>query len=249
MSDFKDYFSATSSDYALYRPEYPNDMFDFLFSFVNGRDVAIDVGAGNGQASKVLATHFNKVWACEPSKEQIIHAYQHPRIEYFCVKAETTGLPTQMADLVTVAQAIHWFDLEKFWEEVARIAKSGAILSFWTYTKPYFHNDFDGQLQEFYDFVQPYWPDDRKFVDEGYARIQAPYKLLAEQQFAIKRNLSFNQFRQYLSTWSSVKNLREGGKQDDLNDAFEQLQNNWIKYCQTVSMAISPIFIKIYSVD
>lgn len=248
MSNFKDHFSVTSSSYATYRPEYPEEMYHFLYSFLNGRDVAIDIGAGNGQASKALAKHFKKVWACEPSQQQIAHAYHLPNIEYLCVRAEATGLPNQIADIITVAQAIHWFDLEKFWLEVARIARPGAVLAYWTYTKPYFHNDFDIALQAFYDFIQPYWPEDRKFVDEGYASIHAPFECLEICEFAIRRKLSFEQFHRYLSTWSALKNLREAGRETDLNSALAQLGIHWNKYCQSEMMAISPIFIKVYRV-
>lgn len=120
---FRDHFSQLAHDYARYRPQYPADLFEYLASLAPARRLAWDCGAGNGQAALQLAQYFDRVYATDASPEQIDHAYQHEKIEYRVEQAERASLASGSVDLVTVAVAVHWFDLDVFYQEVRRVLK------------------------------------------------------------------------------------------------------------------------------
>ena len=75
--------------------------------------------------------------ATDASEEQIRHAQAHPRVEYRVAIAHASGLPPHSADLVTVAQALHWFDLPPFYAEVRRVLRPGGIVAAWCYGNPH----------------------------------------------------------------------------------------------------------------
>ena len=133
-SAFKDHFSSQATDYARFRPNYPAELFAWLAGIAPSRDTAWDCGTGSGQAAIGLAAHFARVFATDPSRKQLEHAEPHPRIDYRLAPAEVRLLDTASIDLVTVAQAIHWFDLDKFYAEAKRVLKPGGIIAAWTYT-------------------------------------------------------------------------------------------------------------------
>jgi SAM-dependent methyltransferase len=131
MTDFEDHFSPQSGDYARYRPHYPPDLFEYLARIAPGRRLAWDCGTGNGQAAQELARHFNRVVATDASPEQIAHAIPHERIEYRVERAEEVDLAPGSVDLVTVAVAVHWFDLSS---STRRCSAAGPEdLAVWTY--------------------------------------------------------------------------------------------------------------------
>jgi ubiquinone/menaquinone biosynthesis C-methylase UbiE len=123
MASFKDHFSSVAGAYRTFRPGYPPELFGWLASTVARRDVALDCGCGNGQASVELARHFGAVLAVDPGREQIRNAIPHARVEYRVSPAEETGIADRSVDLVTAAQALHWFDLDRFYPEVRRVAR------------------------------------------------------------------------------------------------------------------------------
>src|SRR5215831_1555408 len=133
---FKDHFSAHATDYRAFRPSYPAELFTFLASAAPARDLAWDCGTGNGQAAVALAEHFARVFATDASAEQVKNAEPHPRVEYAVAPAEKCPLPDHTADLVTVAQALHWFDFDRFYAEVRRVARPGGLLAVTCYYEP-----------------------------------------------------------------------------------------------------------------
>ncbi|NJN88139.1 MAG: class I SAM-dependent methyltransferase [Leptolyngbyaceae cyanobacterium SL_7_1] len=122
---FKDHFSDHAQNYAKYRPGYPTVLFDYLATLVERPEVAWDCATGNGQAALGLAAHFPTVYATDASAEQIAHAFPHERIHYRVASAESSGLANCSVDLVTVGLALHWFDRERFYQEVQRVVKPG----------------------------------------------------------------------------------------------------------------------------
>ena len=130
---FKDLFSGHAGVYAQARPDYPPALFEWLARQCAGRGLVWDAGCGNGQASVALAAHFDRVVASDPSAAQIAQAGAHPHVEYRVEAAEAPSLPDASVDLVTVAQAYHWFDHERFHAQVRRVAKPGAVIAVWTY--------------------------------------------------------------------------------------------------------------------
>ena len=136
-------FAIEAAQYAHLRPTYPDSLFAFLSTTVTLREVAWDCAAGNGQAATHLAKYFGRVIATDESAEMLGQAPRHPRIEYRVSEAEDSGIEADFADLVTVASAIHWFDLSKFYAEVGRVVKPGGVIAAWTYYTPVFGNDVD----------------------------------------------------------------------------------------------------------
>src|SRR5688572_9865875 len=114
----KDYFSGHSKLYAAFRPTYPAALYDSIFSHLKNKTTAWDCGTGNGQVAGYLSEHFATVCATDISKPQLDHAVRAPNIFYTLSPAERTEFPDQHFDLITVAQAIHWFDRELFYKEV-----------------------------------------------------------------------------------------------------------------------------------
>ena len=125
----QNWFARGGRSYALYRPDYPPELPAFLACTSPGRGVAVDVGCGNGQLTVQLAEHFSKVIGTDPSADQIAHPTSHDRVEYFRAPAERQPVPDQTADLITAAQAAHWFDMPAFCAEVRRIARSEAVVA------------------------------------------------------------------------------------------------------------------------
>lgn len=143
MSTDKDYFSKQSTDYARYRPRYPDSLFSYLASLVSTHDCAWDCATGNGQAALGLADHFENVIATDISEAQLSGAFQHPRIRYKVALAEAAGFPAESVDLITVAQALHWFNVDAFYEEVNRVAKPGGAIGVWCYELNNIEPDID----------------------------------------------------------------------------------------------------------
>src|SRR5690606_31583471 len=129
---FHDHFSGHAAGYAQARPTYPEALFDWLAAQCAQRELAWDAGCGNGQAAIALARHFARVIATEPSAEQVAQAPAHPRVEYRVEPAESPSLADASADLVTVAQAMHWFDLDRFHVGVRRVLRPGGLVAVWT---------------------------------------------------------------------------------------------------------------------
>ncbi len=130
----KDNFSKQAEGYARYRPAYPKELFDFILSKTESKQVAWDCATGNGQTAKVLAKYFDKVYATDTSQKQLNNAEPGHTIYYSLQPAEQTNFPDNHFDLITVSQALHWLDFEKFNEEAKRVAKPGAWIAVWMYS-------------------------------------------------------------------------------------------------------------------
>src|ERR671912_388529 len=151
-------FATEAAQYAHLRPTYPESLFAYLSTTVASREVAWDCATGNGQAATHLARHFGGVVATDDSAEMIAHAPRDSRIEYRVAEAEDSSLEAHSVDLVTVASAIHWFDLSRFYAEVRRVVKPGGVIAAWTYYTPVFGNDVDALIEHLArDILADYW--------------------------------------------------------------------------------------------
>jgi len=226
---FKDHFSSVSEGYAKFRPGYPDELYDFILNHVRNRNHAWDCATGNGQAAIKLAEYFEKVTATDASSAQIENAAPHPNVKYTVATAENSGLPPQSVDLVTVAQALHWFDFEKFYKEVRRVANEGALIAVWTYGLFYFENEeINRCLLEFYqDIVGPYWPPERAHTESRYQSIPFPFNEIVTPEFVLNRDYTLVQTINYLSTWSAVKNFRQALNVDPLIELSQKLSKYW----------------------
>src|SRR4030095_11116914 len=125
----KDNFATQSDQYVKFRPTYPDELYQFLLPLVKTKDAAWDCGTGNGQVAQELSKHFKKVYATDISEKQIKNAIQRENIFYKVESAERTSFPDKSFDLITVAQAIHWFDFGAFYKEVERTIKPNGVLA------------------------------------------------------------------------------------------------------------------------
>src|SRR5580765_217649 len=177
VQTFHDHFSAFANRYADFRPRYPVAIFDFLATIVPRTSLVWDCACGNGQATIDLAERFDRVIATDASKEQIASATPHPKIDYRVAPAESSGLVEKSVGLVTVAQAIHWFDFDRFYAEVNRVLAVNGVIAVWAYGIDEVEGEAVNTLaQDYYSNVGgTYWPPERVLVEQGYRTIPFPF--------------------------------------------------------------------------
>jgi SAM-dependent methyltransferase len=228
MMGFKDHFSSASDRYAAYRPDYPAALFAWLAGLCSEQDTAWDCATGSGQAARGLAPHFRQVVATDASAEQIGHAGYHPTIDYRVAPAEASGLPDRSIDLVTVAQAAHWFDLPRFYTEVARVLKPGGVIALWGYGRMVLPEEMDTPFRRFYaEAVGPYWPPERALIDDAYRSLDFPFAGIDPPAFHIEVEWSLDRLLDYLSTWSAVKRYEAAQGCSPLQALRAELQPGW----------------------
>ena len=225
----QDHFSGVAADYARFRPGYPAALFDWLAARTTGHDFAWDCGCGNGQASVPLAERYRRVAATDFSARQIELATPHARIEYRAVPAESSGLPDQSADLVTVAQALHWFDFDRFYAEVRRVLKPEGLFAAWTYQLLRAEPAINDVLADFYaNTLGPHWPPERRWVDLAYGGgMPFPFWEIATPTFEIRLTWSLEDLLAYLGTWSATARYRQATGHDPIPALGERLAPIW----------------------
>ena len=225
---FKDHFSTQAPDYARFRPNYPVELFTWLAGIAPSRDTAWDCGTGSGQSAVGLAPHFERVIATDPSQSQLDNAQPHAKVSYRRTPAEACGLDAASVDLLTVAQAIHWFDLERFYAEARRVLKPGGIIAAWTYTLLDVEAGVDALITDFYrNVVGPYWPPERKMVDDRYRSLPFPFDPVATPDFSISTEWSRNDLLGYLGTWSATRAYMKEKGTDPLPELDRRLATLW----------------------
>lgn len=206
-------FSPFAARYARFRPSYPDELFEFLALLVNRHACAWDCATGNGQAAVGLAEHFRHVVATDVSSEQIEHARPHARIEYRVAPAEASGLRAQSADLVTVAAALHWFDLESFFSEVRRVLRPGGVLAAWTYHAAVIEGPIGEIIGPLYwDLLKDYFASGARLVDDRYASLSLPGEPLAAPEFFMTAAWTLDELRGFVESWSGTQRyMKERG--------------------------------------
>ena len=225
---FADHFSGVSAAYAAFRPRYPDALFDLLAGVAPARDAAWDCATGNGQAALGLAKHFTRVIATDASDAQIAHATPHPRVTYHVAPAEASGLEDRSVDLVTVAQAVHWFDRPRFWVEARRVLRPGGVMAVWTYRLFSIAPALDAIVRRFYqDTVGPFWPRERKLTEERFRTIDFPFAEFPVQEFTIEQPLTLDDVAGYIRTWSATRGYVERHGRDPVGALVAELAPAW----------------------
>ena len=226
--NFKDLFSGHSDLYLKARPHYPAALFDWIADTAPTRACAWDAGCGNGQASVALARFFAHVIATDPSEQQIANAVADPRVDYRNETAEHTSLVAHSVDAVTVAQALHWFDLPAFIAEVRRVARPGALFAAWCYANCSVTPAVDAVIAHLYDpILGRYWSPERRWVDEGYASLDIPFAAVVAPAFEMRVDWNLRQLLAYLASWSAAQKYRAATGRDAVADIAGELSAAW----------------------
>lgn len=221
-------FSGHAEQYAAARPRYPETLFDWIAANVERHELAWDCATGNGQAALGLADRFARVIATDASAAQLDHATPHARVIYRRAPAEASGLDAASADVVTVAQALHWLDLPAFFLEVERVVAPGGIVAAWSYALATITPALDAAITRFHnETVGPYWADRRLLVEEGYRSITLPFTTLAPPAFEMAADWTLAQFTAYVRTWSAVQRYMADRHRDPVDALAYELRPLW----------------------
>ncbi len=224
----KDNFSKQADLYAKFRPGYPPELFDFLLSLVTEKKTAWDCGTGNGQVAFQLSEYFDDVYATDISADQIANATSKDNIHYSKVAAEETLFTKNMFDLVTVGQAIHWFNFEKFYKEVNRALKAGGYIAVFGYKLMKIDKETDLIITDFYkNITGPYWDAERKYIDENYETIPFPFEEIKAPVLWSKYNWELEAVAGFLNTWSAVQHYIKQNNENPVNGVVDKLSRVW----------------------
>lgn len=224
----RNWFDCGGRAYARFRPEYPPELARYLAHASPSRELAVDIGCGSGQFSTRLADEFAEVIACDASADQLASAPVRADLRYIRASAEAVPLPDRCASLVSAAQAAHWFDLPAFYAEAVRIARRDALIALVSYGVPRLEEGLQARLDRFYhEEIGPWWPSERKRVDNGYRDMPFPFIELEAPPFEIRASWRLDDFLGYVSTWSAVKRLRETGNDGVIAGFANELAVLW----------------------
>ncbi|HMN60146.1 MAG TPA: class I SAM-dependent methyltransferase [Anaerolinea sp.] len=207
---FEDHFSRQAATYAQFRPRYPTELYAFLANQTIEQSLAWDCATGSGQAALGLVEHFEQVIGTDASADQISHAGPHERITYRVEPAEKTSLESHSIDLVTVATAVHWFDLDAFYREVRRVLKPGGIIAVWGYYRPVISPQIDTQVIRYeMDILGEYWPERIVLLRNQYRSLPFPFEEIPAPEFAMQAEWDMSQVLGFFNSWSATTRYRE----------------------------------------
>jgi ubiquinone/menaquinone biosynthesis C-methylase UbiE len=132
-------YSSKAVDYARYRFKYAPDAIDAVaeITHLSPDWVLADIGSGTGILSETFLRLGCRVYAIEPNVEMRREAERllkgNPLFQSLDGKAESVPLPDASIDLITVGQAIHWFDSSESRKEFERILKPEGWIAFFSY--------------------------------------------------------------------------------------------------------------------
>ena len=225
----KDNFSGHSPDYARYRPTYPDELYRFLYAQLNHYDTAWDCGTGNGQVATKLAEQFTHVYATDLSENQLAQAPTRPNITYRVERAEEASFEKQSLDLVTVAQAIHWFDFDAFYSVVQGALKPDGLLAILGYFMMTVDDAIDTVVLQLYEDIlgDAYWDPERKLIEQRYQTIPFPFADVEVPAFTQSLTWSFDDLVGYLNTWSAVKHYEKRNSKNPISLIIGDLRDAW----------------------
>uniref|UniRef100_A0A0D9YB49 Methyltransferase domain-containing protein n=1 Tax=Oryza glumipatula TaxID=40148 RepID=A0A0D9YB49_9ORYZ len=233
-------FTRQAAEYAAARPVYPKDLFVKLASLTAHHRVAWDVGTGNGQAAIGVAEHYDSVVATDVSAEQLRRAVPHPKVRYLHTPdagADDDDLVAALGgegcvDLITVAEAAHWFDLPAFYGAARRLLrKPGGVIAVWGYN--YRVSPVEDMMARFLHTTLPYWDSRARYVIDGYRDLPFPFdgvglgKEGEPAGFDMEHEMAFPGLVRMLRSWSAVATARQRGV--DLLDerVVRRLEEEW----------------------
>ena len=241
--EFKDHFSGRARLYSQYRPRYPDELFEWLGSVSPGHVVVWDCATGSGQAAVGLAKIFDRVIATDASEKQIAMAEPHPSIEYRIATAYQSGLPHESVDAVTVAQAIHWFDHDAFYDEARRVLRPHGLIAVWGYGDPVIGDTRLNQIVHDYNrgTVESYWRPERDLILAGLRTIPFPFDEIRSPEFTMTRDWTLEELCGYMRTWSATAAFAEVIGIDPVSEVEIELSKHWGHETRRVSW---PLYVR-----
>lgn len=213
----KDLFSTQSNEYAKFRPTYPPALIQELIALCPAQQLAWDAGTGNGQFANLLAPHFERVIATDISEKQLQNAVQKPNIAYSLSDSTHVDIADHSADLVTVAQAVHWFSFEQFYADARRVLKKDGILALISYGLLYSEPKVNDIILDFYNnTLSGCWDPERRYIDEEYQTIPFPFEEIHLQRHVMPYSWNIDQLIGFFSTWSGLQHYRKRNNHDPL---------------------------------
>lgn len=225
---FKDHFSARAEGYAAFRPHYPDELFAWLADLVPEHGLAWDAGTGSGQAAAGLAAHFASVLATDASEAQIARAEPAARVRFAVGRESGSGLAAGSCDMVTAAQALHWFDVAAFFAEARRVLRPGGVCAVWTYGAPSLDEPAaNALLQTYVELLDPFWPPERRIAEAGYRDLPFPFDEIGAPRFTLKRDVGPRDLAGYLRTTSAHQAYMQKHEVDPVEWLEERLDSVW----------------------
>ena len=244
METFKDHFSKQAAGYAKFRPRYPQELFDYLGSIAPSRRLAWDCATGNGQAAIGLASVFDRVVATDASEKQISNAQSNEVVEYRVAPAENSAIESETIDLIMVAQALHWFDLDRFYAEALRVLKPDGVLAASAYNLLHIEMAIDEVVNRYYhEVVGPFWPPERRLVEQ-FTDLPFPFQEIDPPKFEMTASWDLDHLVGYLRTWSSTQRFIAAKASDPLEVIIDDLRKRWGKPDQIRSVTW-PVIVRI----
>jgi SAM-dependent methyltransferase len=227
-SKYEDHFSGHAEAYARHRPRYPGEIYEWLASLARERELAWDVGTGNGQVAGALAGHFARVVATDASADQLRHAMPHERVEYRHEPADRVTLTDRTVDLISAGAAAHWFELDGFYREVRRVAKPGAVIALWSYGPRDIADAFAPIVHRYQEeILRDYWPERIRYVHERYATLPFPFVEIEAPRFEMSAEWTLREFLGFLATWSASQRYLEEHGRHPLDEIAAELEEAW----------------------
>jgi SAM-dependent methyltransferase len=223
----RDLFSRQAAAYAEFRPSYPCALIEHIVGLAPGRELAWDCATGSGQAAIQLASHFTRVLATDASARQLSAATLHPRVTYRVAAEHESGATDDSIDLVTVAQALHWLNLPRFYDEARRVLKSGGVIAVWCYRTVEVDARVDAVMRWFEDErLRGFRAPELDHLRTGYRRIEFPFEEFSSPPFTVTMRTTRDQFLGFVSSWSAVAAARAAGD-DPIDELRVRLSPVW----------------------
>lgn len=240
MNDNIKTFNIESEKYARHRPRYPKKFYDFLLKHIYQKNRLWDCACGNGQISIDLVDDFNEIFATDINENQLANAFKHPKISYLSAPAEKTEFPDKYFDLICVAQALHWFNIDAFFKEADRVLKNNGILAIIGYSFFYVNEQIDQILNnKLHTIIKDYWSEKNRLVIDGFKRIDFPFKKINSPEFEINLSWKLKDMISYINTWSAVKKYNMNHNDKIENIVYNLLKDEWTDY--------KPVKMKLFS--
>ena len=241
---FEDHFSGHAEAYARHRPRYPGALFAWLASLAPARELAWDVGTGNGQVAIALAEHFERVVATDASAEQLALAVAHERVMYRNEPADRLSVPDGTVDLIAAGAAAHWFELEGFYREVQRVAKRGAVVALFSYGPRDFADVLGGAVRRFNDEVLAgFWPERMELVHARYRTLPFPFEEIEAPAFTMTADWNAADLLAFLETWSASQRYLERRGTRATEEVADEIITAWGDPAERRTIAI-PLFVR-----